>query len=52
MLGAWLNKAEGVIFNNWTIGEFKRKGCIRMGTRLRICSRPNNTNRNKHRYKH
>ena len=25
MLGAWLNKAEGVIFNNWTIGEFKRK---------------------------
>ena len=26
MLGAWLNKAEGVIFNNWTIGEFKRKG--------------------------
>ena len=24
MLGAWLNKAEGVIFNNWTIGEFKR----------------------------
>jgi len=26
MLGAWLNKAEGVIFDNWTIGEFKRKG--------------------------
>ena len=24
MLGAWLNKAEGVIFSNWTIGEFKR----------------------------
>ena len=24
MLGAWLNKAEGVIFDNWTIGEFKR----------------------------
>ena len=24
MLGAWLNKAEGVIFSNWTIGEFKK----------------------------
>lgn len=24
MLGAWMSKAEGVIFNNWTIGEFKR----------------------------
>ena len=24
ILGAWLNKAEGVIFDNWTIGEFKR----------------------------
>ena len=24
MLGAWLQKAEGVIFNNWSIGEFKR----------------------------
>lgn len=26
MLGAWLDKAEGVIFSNWTIGEFKRSG--------------------------
>ena len=26
MLGAWLNKAEGVIFSNWTIEEFKRYG--------------------------
>jgi phage terminase large subunit len=25
MLGGWLNKAEGVIFTNWSIGEFKRK---------------------------
>lgn len=24
MLGAWLNKAEGVIFSNWTIGDFKK----------------------------
>jgi len=23
MLGKWLNKAEGVIFNNWSVGEFK-----------------------------
>ena len=26
MLGAWLNKAEGVIFNNWSVGEFKYIG--------------------------
>ena len=26
ILGAWLNKAEGVIFDNWTIGEFKYIG--------------------------
>jgi len=24
MLGAWMSKAEGVIFNNWSIGKFKR----------------------------
>jgi len=24
MLGSWMSKAEGVIFNNWSIGEFKR----------------------------
>ena len=24
MLGAWMSKAEGVIFSNWVIGEFKR----------------------------
>ena len=24
ILGGWLNKAEGVIFNNWKIGEFKK----------------------------
>ena len=23
MLGGWLNKAEGVIFNNWELGDFK-----------------------------
>lgn len=23
IMGGWLDKAEGVIFNNWTIGEFK-----------------------------
>ena len=26
MLGSWLNKAEGVIFNNWSLGEFKHIG--------------------------
>ena len=26
ILGAWLNKAEGVIFDNWTIGGFKHMG--------------------------
>ena len=26
ILGAWLNKAEGVIFDNWRIGEFKHMG--------------------------
>ena len=26
ILGAWLNKAEGVIFDNWTIGGFKHIG--------------------------
>ena len=24
IMGGWLNKAEGVIFNNWKIGEFKK----------------------------
>ena len=24
MIGAWMSKAEGVIFSNWSIGEFKR----------------------------
>ena len=24
MMGAWMSKAEGVIFSNWSIGEFKR----------------------------
>ena len=24
ILGSWLSRAEGVIFNNWTIGEFKQ----------------------------
>ena len=26
ILGGWLEKAEGVIFTNWTIGEFQRVG--------------------------
>lgn len=26
ILGGWLDKAEGVIFNNWTIGKYEHKG--------------------------
>jgi phage terminase large subunit len=26
ILGGWLNKAEGVIFTNWSIGKFKKVG--------------------------
>ena len=26
MLGSWMCKAEGVIFSNWSIGEFQEKG--------------------------
>ena len=26
ILGSWLDKAEGVIFNNWNVGEFKHIG--------------------------
>ncbi len=26
MLGGWLSKAEGVIFTNWKVGQFKRVG--------------------------
>ena len=29
--GAWLDKAEGVIFSNWSIGEFKQVGKIVFG---------------------
>ena len=29
--GAWLEKAEGVIFTNWTIGEFKEVGKVVFG---------------------
>ena len=31
MLGGWLDKAEGVIFNNWKLGEFKEVGAIVLG---------------------
>ena len=39
MLGGWLAKAEGVIFSNWKIGEFKRSRCKCVWSRLWICSR-------------
>ena len=31
MLGGWLDKAEGVIFNNWKLGVFKELGTIVFG---------------------
>jgi|TARA_R100000081_G_scaffold59292_1_gene29457 phage terminase large subunit len=31
ILGAWLDKAEGVIFTNWKIGKFKQVGKIIFG---------------------
>ena len=31
ILGAWLDKAEGVIFTNWKIGKFKQVGKIILG---------------------
>ena len=31
ILGSWLDKAEGVIFTNWSIGEFKQVGKIVFG---------------------
>jgi phage terminase large subunit len=31
ILGGWLDKAEGVIFNNWSIGEFKNCGTVVFG---------------------
>ena len=31
ILGSWLDKAEGVIFSNWTLGEFQQKGKIVFG---------------------
>lgn len=40
ILGAWLNKAEGVIFENWTIGEFKRKGVSVWGQDYGFASDP------------
>ena len=31
ILGSWLDKAEGVIYTNWTLGEFKQVGKIVFG---------------------
>ena len=31
ILGSWLDKAEGVIFSNWIVGEFKQVGKIVFG---------------------
>jgi PBSX family phage terminase large subunit len=31
IMGGWLNKAEGVIFTNWEIGEFQNHGTVVFG---------------------
>ena len=38
--GAWLNKAEGVIFSNWKLGEFKQVGKIILGQDYGFSSDP------------
>ena len=40
ILGGWLNKAEGVIFDNWTIGEFKHVGVSIFGQDYGFASDP------------
>lgn len=40
MLGGWLAKAEGVIFSNWEIGEFKEVGQIVLGQDFGFASDP------------
>lgn len=40
ILGGWLNKAEGVIFNNWVIGEFKEDGVSIFGQDYGFSSDP------------
>jgi phage terminase large subunit len=31
VLGGWLDKADGVVFSNWTLGEFKETGQVMYG---------------------
>jgi phage terminase large subunit len=40
ILGAWLEKAEGVIFTNWKIGKFKQVGKIILGQDYGFSSDP------------
>ena len=40
MLGAWMSKAEGVIFSNWTIGEFKRHSVSVFGQDIGFAADP------------
>jgi phage terminase large subunit len=40
MLGGWLEKAEGVIFTNWDIGEFKEIGVSVFGEDFGFASDP------------
>jgi phage terminase large subunit len=40
ILGGWLDKAEGVIFTNWTIGKFKDVGSVVYGQDFGFSSDP------------
>ena len=40
ILGSWLDKAEGVIFSNWKVGEFKQVGKIVFGQDYGFSSDP------------
>mgnify|MGYP003365122505 CR=1 FL=1 len=41
ILGGWLAKAEGVVFENWTIGEFKDTGYSMYGADFGFSNDPN-----------
>ena len=40
ILGSWLDKAEGIIFDNWIVGEFKQVGKIVFGQDYGFSSDP------------
>ena len=38
ILGGWLDKAEGVIFNNWRLGKFTDTGTVVLQILLLVLS--------------